>query len=764
MLWSAAQKFTFFAPFFRDTINPIKFNLVMKEIAVLSAVLSAIFSPTMMATAALAATVITPFVTTANAAGSVGVADTLPVLEVISSKIPVDINSSPAMITIVTGKELHDRNARDLRTALSLVAGVDIAPGGDAGPASSVPGLWGLREFDAFLLVVDGVPSGGAFNPALTTLDLNNVKQIEVLRGAAPVMYGATSFVGVINVIHYPAGEMPREASLSIGSRNTVNVSFSTNLSAESASHAVRNQSPNQSLQQSLSANVSTQQFSQDAAKLGRAHLLYRAAFDNAWGKVHLDFDATALRQRPYSPHPVEEGLLTPRFPLDANANPRDARADQNRVQLNIGLEKSLPFGIWNTLISFARAENHNIRGYLRPEFSDDGVIHNVDGYRQSVTTAYGYIDTYLASKPIATVNWTNGFDFLYGNGRQQSDNFEYAVLPSGANRPLSTSLEIDESTMLRDRRNFAGLYSQLNWRPDGQTDGRWNFLLGLRYNDTRESRDGEAVDHHATPGTPNFIAVAKARKTGLTGTLAASYALWIDQANRLTAFANYRDSYKPAAIDFGPEAEGTILKPETAKSAEVGFKGRALDGRLDWEISFFRMRFKNLVIRENIGGLPSLANAGQEKFSGVEAEAAYRFSDALMAKGSAAHHRARYTDYAVAQGDGSLQSFSGNRLEASPDKLASLGIIYAPLNGPGGSVVWNYVGSRFLDRENMAPAGAYTTVDAGLSYRFADWDFRIDGRNITNRRDPVAVSELGEGQYYRLPGRTYFASAKINF
>ena len=71
---------------------------------------------------------------------------------------------------------------------------------------SSVPEFWGLKEFDAFLLVVDGVPWGGAFNPALSTLDLNDVERIEVQRGPAPVMYGATSFVGVIQVIRRTPG------------------------------------------------------------------------------------------------------------------------------------------------------------------------------------------------------------------------------------------------------------------------------------------------------------------------------------------------------------------------------------------------------------------------------------------------------------------------------------------------------------------------------------------------------------------------------
>src|SRR6185312_16460597 len=121
-------------------------------------------------------------------------AEELPTVEVTTSKLAEPIDQTPAMITVISGEELRARGVVDLRTALSLVAGVDIAPAGDAGPAASVPGMWGLREFDAFLLVVDGIPSGGAFNPALTTLDLNDVERIEVLRGAAPVMYGATSF------------------------------------------------------------------------------------------------------------------------------------------------------------------------------------------------------------------------------------------------------------------------------------------------------------------------------------------------------------------------------------------------------------------------------------------------------------------------------------------------------------------------------------------------------------------------------------------
>src|SRR5262249_30429760 len=81
------------------------------------------------------------------------------------------------------------RQARRLAEALALGMGVSGGRGGDGGPASSVGEMMGLREFDAFLLVVDDVPWGGAFNPALATLDLTNLDRIEVVRGSAPVLY-----------------------------------------------------------------------------------------------------------------------------------------------------------------------------------------------------------------------------------------------------------------------------------------------------------------------------------------------------------------------------------------------------------------------------------------------------------------------------------------------------------------------------------------------------------------------------------------------
>ena len=150
---------------------------------------------------------------------------------VVYGKKPAEtLQRTAETVSIVTGKELRARGARDLATALSRVAGVQIAPGGDGGPASSVPAFQGLREFDAFLLLVDGVPLGAAYTPLLTGLSMLGVERIEVIKGAAPVGYGATSFVGVINVVHQAAGEAADSLSVGAGSRGGRSVSLVANL------------------------------------------------------------------------------------------------------------------------------------------------------------------------------------------------------------------------------------------------------------------------------------------------------------------------------------------------------------------------------------------------------------------------------------------------------------------------------------------------------------------------------------------------------
>jgi len=226
-------------------------------------------------------------------------------IEVTATKYPANPDEIPQSMTIVDGKDLRDRGATDLRSALALVAGVDIAPGGDGGPASAVPEMWGFREFDAYLLVVDGVPWGGAFNPRLATLSLQDVERIEILRGAAPVMYGATSFIGA-----------------AAGSHGSGAIASSFDLSTW-AGFASR-----------LTLDAEKRDDSDPRTNLERGHLLWRnrRGFTGG-GEVYFNLDGTWLNQDPASPVPRTGAVLATNVPLDANYNPRGAKCYRSASQ-----------------------------------------------------------------------------------------------------------------------------------------------------------------------------------------------------------------------------------------------------------------------------------------------------------------------------------------------------------------------------------------------------------------------------------------------
>ena len=99
-----------------------------------------------------------------------------------------------------------------------------------------------------------------------------------------------------------------------------------------------------------------------------------------------------------------------------------------------------------------------------------------------------------------------------------------------------------------------------------------------------------------------------------------------------------------------------------------------------------------------------------------------------------------------------------------SAKNLASLWILYLPEKGFNASAIAQYVGSRFLNKRNTAPADSYTTWSAGIGYRFGRAEVRVDGVNLSDERDPVAESELGDAQYYLLPARSILGTFVYRF
>lgn len=655
-------------------------------------------------------------------------------VQVTATRMGAGVDTVPASITVLRGDDLRARGAIDLRSALAGVAGVEIGMGGDNGPAGAVPAFWGLREFDAFLLVVDGVPSGGAFNPALTTLDLTNVERIEIMRGSAPVMYGATSFVGVIHVIHYVAGMAEQRAWVGAGRFGSAQGGVSAALGAIG------------SWQQSLTVNGELRQLADDDAQVERGHLLYRAGGDLGAGSGRFDADLTVLRQAPDSPVVREGAALTTKTPLDANHNPSDAKFEETRLQLNGGYRTQTGLGEWDTLVSLAVTRAEVLRGFLE---DPDNTSPNADGYEQEREVADIYLDSHFSLPLGERLELVYGADALLGAAKQEAGVFEYTVNLDGSNRPSSAAATPVKEGEGEGEREFLGAYVQADWRPVERLD----VLAGLRWNLTHEMREGEREDPDGMGGFVEVFVKEKENLSRLSGMLGASWRFWQAEEGHANLYADYRDSFKPAAFEFGPEVEAAIPKAEDARSYEAGIK-TLLGDRLEADVAWFYQDFENVFLLEG-------NDIRKTRLRGAELETALRVTDALRLSGTYAYHDARFVDAAIDTDGDRVADFdvSGNRFELAPERLASVGFLYLPPQGFYGGAHWSSTGERWLNKRNTAPAHGYRTVDGTIGYHAGALTLALHGYNLTDEREPVAESEFseivaGSSSYYLLPAR----------
>jgi len=657
------------------------------------------------------------------------------VLTVTATRIPEPIDRIPATLSVVSGEELRARDAEDMATALSLVSGVEAPAGGDAGPSSAVPSFWGLHEFDAFLLVMDEVPWGGAFNPAITTLNLNDVQRIEVLKGAAPVMYGATSFVGVVQVLHFPAGQAANTADVAFGNYGSVRGSAAFALPGWDG------------YRHSFAADGESIGFADKRENVSDGRLLYRGALTLGPGELRLDANVSIVRDVPPSPVIREGAALTTLTPLNANFNPADAAIDENKYQLAIGYSLPTGWGTWDTLASVSRSHVTDIRAFLHPELTGAADTQNQDRLILD-----HYFDTHLATY-FGSATLLAGADLLYGYGKQTTanGNSAYTVpLDGSVVPPPTTQLTVNEYGYVSDKRLFAGQYLQLDWKPDA----RWDVTAGIRLNETNESKS--TSDLTLPPFTPTEEYDARNASRDVvrpTETVGASYRLWAEGADQAVLYADWRNAFKPAALDFGPDYQPAVLLPETAKMYELGIRGGAAQGRLTFQAEVFRLDFSNLVVPTDSG---FLTNAASSQLKGGEIEARFALTDDLVVAANYAYHDAHFTQYLLFDGDtNAYVDVAGKQLPLSPRHLASGGIMYTPRQGFNSTLVVTYVGRRYLDEENLAPVGGYTKLDATAGYAAGHYQLSLEGSNLTNQRPPVSASEFGAESFYLLNARS---------
>ncbi|MEZ5419913.1 MAG: TonB-dependent receptor [Vicinamibacterales bacterium] len=418
-----------------------------------------------------------------------------------------------------------------------------------------------------------------------------------------------------------------------------------------------------------------------------------------------------------------------------------------------MGYDRPLGAARLGTIASFTRTTHDNFRGFLTDVSAGPD---NAVAFRQQIDTTDLYADVHVALPERRQTRVVVGADWLHGMGDSKGAVVAFTAPLTGGSGAV-VGKPSDLSIGSEDRREFLGLYALTEWRPAP----RVTLSAGLRANLTAEEREegGEQGDDAGDEGRD------RQTHTRLSGSIGALVSLWESGPDHVRAFANYRDTFKPAVFDFGlgEAEEGGLLEPETSRSAEGGVKARMIDGRLDVEASAFRMDFRNLVTATVVNGLPALLNAGETRFQGIEVAADAHLPAHLTARASYGFHDGRFVDFAQAF-DGVVTQLGGRRFEMSARHLVSAGAYRSPDHGVLASAVVRYTGDRYMDKRNRALAPGFATIDVGAGYRFDRYELRVDGRNLGDARDVVAESEVGDAQYYRMTARDIRLSLGVRF
>jgi vitamin B12 transporter len=113
----------------------------------------------------------------------------------------VPIEQIGAAVTVVTRKELEDRQVRYAAEALRSLPGVEVSQSGGVGNLTQVR-IRGA-EANQTLVLIDGIevnnPTDGEFD--FSNLATADIERIEVIRGPMSGVYGSSAVGGVINII-----------------------------------------------------------------------------------------------------------------------------------------------------------------------------------------------------------------------------------------------------------------------------------------------------------------------------------------------------------------------------------------------------------------------------------------------------------------------------------------------------------------------------------------------------------------------------------
>lgn len=651
------------------------------------------------------------------AASVASVASDLPTVLVTGSRFASPLADAPIGATVITADDIRRAGATDVNQAIRKVGGVFGRQSLDASPDFSLD----LRGFGSnsaqnMVVLVDGVrlSENEQANPVLSTIPIDTVERIEIVRGGSSVLYGDGATAGVIQIITKGATK-------------------------RGATHA------------SLSAEVGTLHAYDARASVATAFggvavdaAIDRQGTDNS--RVNSRFQGSAFSGG--AQMAVGEGRVGVR--IDSARQHSRFPGSLTQAQFDADAGQSL------TRDDFGSLDSDRVSAFAEQRFGTIDLAAELSHREKTVRSHY--VADFGFGPSISDARYDSRQTQFSPRLRQRSQ-WGSAVAP--LNNELIVGVDLlrwqrataADFSSAEARQRSKAVYARDEVRFGAAAAGR--LAAGVRH----EVFDKDTVDALAFPPLAD-----NASQALNAWDLQASYAV----LPSLTLHAKAGQSYRlPNADDNSYRSSSAVLQPQTSHDLELGALWSASAARAgtasgtQFGARLFRHRLVNEIYYDPTilvnGFAGANTNLDPTERRGIELDGQLSLAADWSVAAHAQHLTATFTDGVN----------SGRTLTLVPKNIVNARLSWSP-----GARLLADLGVQWVDRQRFGSdfanscalqIASHTTFDGRVAQRVGQWEFALAGSNLADKHFYSNAFSCGGGIYPE-NGRQLKLSARYDF
>lgn len=651
---------------------------------------------------------------------------------------PLHINSdlldAPASIGILSNSQLLQNNSSDITTVINTIPGVFMQSSNFTTSRISIRGIgarttYGTNKIRAFY---GSIPlTSGNSETVIDDIDLENLNQIEIIKGPLSSIYGA-GLGGAILISPRLSKSKGQSAGMSsvFGSygllKNSLNYSLNENEGSLNISYH----------------NLKTDGWRENSAYNREGITLAGELFRKQNSKLTYFTNYTYLKA--FIPSSINKNVFENNPQLGAPTWVASKGFKEYKSTLGgLAYDFKINDNLNNSTSVFINYKDSNeprpfdiLRQYTfatgaRTQFSGNFKIKETK--IDFIAGAEYFTDTYSG----------NTFENLYQQNNGQG------------------SLQGNQLTETDQKRHFYNIFSQLK----ASLSKYFEIQAGINYNKTQ---------FELTNYTENSN-----QKYSYDGIFSPQLSFLFKPNKEQTIYFSASRGFSLPATEETLTSEGTInpnIKPENGYNFELGGKFYFFNKKLYTEIAIYRMEIKDLLVAKRVGDDQYVgANAGKTFHEGIEITVNHNWQmNRFLSLNS--YLGASVGNYEFKEFVDSGNDYSGNKLTGVPANKINAGLNFTTRLGIYFNADYQFVDKIPMNDANSAFSDSYNIINLKTGYRFEilqDLTAHLAAgiNNVTNEKYaslilPNAVANGNTAPRYYYPGLpvNYYGSVSLNY